>query len=189
MERNWSNWVHVIWSTRGAWLPGDPRGFRDHDHRLHSTGDYRAPPPSGEHAGLYRTARERCPVEVQIPFRLRQTIAEALGDKLLALEQPPRIIAVMRTHVHALVRAGPTNVRESIGRAKQAASHAVRDELPGRIWGQRCHPVRIRDGVHYRQVVEYIAAHGEEGGALWIHPDLRKASGQASKGGNQAPRG
>ncbi len=183
MSHNWSDWSHVIWSTRGAWLPGDPRGFRDHDHRIHSTGDYKAPPPPGEHAGLHRVARKLCPEEIHIPKHLRRTIADALGDKLLALERPPRIIAVARVHVHALVLAGATDVRPYIGRAKQAASHAVRSELPGRIWGQRCHPVRIRNEGHYRRVVDYIAAHSKQGAALWVHPDLRRASGQASRPG------
>ncbi len=183
MSRDWFDWTHVVWSTRGHWLPGDPRSFRDHDHRTHSTGDYNDPPPAGEHAGLLRTARALCPDEIQIPSHLRQIVADALGRKLLALDRPPRIIAVARVHVHALVWAGPTDVRPSIGRAKQAASHAVRHELPGRIWGQRCHPTRIRSREHYREVVDYIAAHVEEGAALWVHPDLRGASGQASRPG------
>ena len=45
-------WYHVQFSTFGTWLRGDERGFRDHDHRLHSSGDYRNPPPPGEHEGL-----------------------------------------------------------------------------------------------------------------------------------------
>ena len=181
MAWDWFDWVHVVWSTRGHWLPGDPRGFRSHGHRVHSSGDYRAPPPAGEHAGLYRSSKVKCPNEVAIPAHLRPSVAEALGVKLLAIDMPPRLIAVARVHVHALVRAGPIDVRPFIGRAKQAASHAVRDELPGRLWGQRCHPTRIRSREHYREVIEYIAHHATEGAALWEHPDLRRASGQASK--------
>lgn len=180
MSWTWSDWAHVVWSTRGHWLPGDLRGFRDHDHRLHSTGRYKNPPPPEEHEGLRRFARVLCPKERHIPIHLRQTIADALGTKLIALQNPARIIAVASSHVHALVRAGSRDVRPFIGRAKQAASHAVREDLPGRLWGQRCHPTRIRNEEHYREVVDYIAAHVNEGAALWIHPDLRRASGQAS---------
>jgi len=161
-------------------LPGDPRGFRDHDHRIHSTGDYKHPPPPGEHSGLYEHARALSPEAIEIPESLRPIVAEALGKKFLAMDTPPRILAVGRVHVHALVRAGSGDVRPLVGRAKQAASHAVRHELPGSIWGQRCHPERICDEEHYRNVVRYITAHLDEGAALWIHPDLRRASGQAS---------
>src|SRR5262249_17500638 len=44
-------WRHVIISTLNSWLPGDPRGFRAVNHKIHSSGDYKNPPP-GEHAGL-----------------------------------------------------------------------------------------------------------------------------------------
>ncbi|HZW09160.1 MAG TPA: hypothetical protein VFF69_04585 [Phycisphaerales bacterium] len=186
MWQEWSDWAHVVWSTLGHWIPGDPRGFRDHDHRIHSTGDYKNPPPPGEHARLHRYARARCPDEVEIPEALRPKIAEVLARKLLALGKPPRIIAVARVHVHALVRAGPIDVRPFIGRAKQAASHAVRHDLPGRVWGQRCHPVRIRDADHFRDVVDYIAAHLDEGAAIWIHPDVRRASRPASTDGRDS---
>ncbi len=47
-------WWHNILSTHGSWLPGNPRGFRSRNHRIHSSGDYKNPPPLGEHAGLHR---------------------------------------------------------------------------------------------------------------------------------------
>jgi hypothetical protein len=33
-------WYHVIISTYGGWLHGDPRGFRTRHHRAHVEGDY-----------------------------------------------------------------------------------------------------------------------------------------------------
>jgi hypothetical protein len=41
----WRDWYHVTGSTYGAWLPGDPRGFRTRHHRQHVEGDYKDPPP------------------------------------------------------------------------------------------------------------------------------------------------
>jgi hypothetical protein len=86
-----------------------------------------------------------------------------------------------------LFRSGVEDAKPIIGRAKQYASHQIRNDLPGTIWGQGCHVVRIRDQDHYRQVVTYIGDHVLEGAAIWVHPmyradhpDLRQASGPAS---------
>ena len=40
-------WFHIVISTYGAWLPGDPRGFRTRYHQEHVEGDYQHPPPAG----------------------------------------------------------------------------------------------------------------------------------------------
>jgi hypothetical protein len=56
-------WWHVQIGTYCAWLPGDKRGFRNRDHRIDSTGDYRDPPPPDEHAGL----REYNETGIRIP--------------------------------------------------------------------------------------------------------------------------
>jgi hypothetical protein len=45
-------WRHVIVNTRCSWLHGDLRGFRNRKHRIHSSGDYRNPPPPEEHRVL-----------------------------------------------------------------------------------------------------------------------------------------
>jgi len=50
-------WYHIILNTRGTWLPGDPRGFRSQSHKIHSSGDYKHPPPKGEHAGLHHYSK------------------------------------------------------------------------------------------------------------------------------------
>ncbi|WP_437230609.1 hypothetical protein SH661x_002053 [Planctomicrobium sp. SH661] len=49
-------WFHVTLTTYGAWLPGDPRGFRTRHHREHVEGDYRDPPPAGKYEGLHRAS-------------------------------------------------------------------------------------------------------------------------------------
>lgn len=172
MPTRWDNWVHAIVSTYGTWLPGDPRGFRDHGHRVHSSGDYKRPPPPGEHAGLHRYAKRRAGPEVVIPPALREPIAGAFAEKLIEVRCPPRTVAVGKVHGHALVRVGRANAKPIIGRAKQAASHRVRVELPGNIWAQGCHVVRIEDEGHYRWVIGYIERYAEEGAAIWVHPEI-----------------
>lgn len=180
MPTQWQDWVHVIIGTHSSWLPGDPRGFRDHGHRIHSSGDYRNPPPPGEHAGLNHHAKQIAAPMITIPADLRPIIAEALGRKLERMKTPARIIAVGARHTHALARTGPQDAKPLIGRAKQFASHQVRARLPGSIWSESCEVVRVRDEDHYRSIVKYIADHADDGAAIWIHPDLRQASGPAS---------
>jgi len=174
MPTRWSDWVHAIVSTYGTWLPGDPRGFRDHDHRVHSSGDYKHRPPPGEHAGLHRYAKKRTGPEVRIPSELRPVIVNALAEKLLAMKHPVRILAIGEVHGHILLRIGSGDAKPIVGRAKQFASHQVRDQLPGSIWAQGCHVVRIEDDDHYHWVVSYISRHDREGAAVWVHPVHRK---------------
>jgi hypothetical protein len=130
MPTRWDDWVAVIVSTHGTWLPGDPRGFRDHDHRIHSSGDSKRPPPSGEHAGLHRYARRHADPEVVIPPELHPPVAETFGEKLLAIGCPPRILAIGKVRGHILFSVGAADAKLIIGRAKQLASHRVRDRLP-----------------------------------------------------------
>ena len=171
----WTNWAHITIGTRGSWLPGDPRGFRDHDHRVHSSGDYKNPPPIGEHAALHQFAKSIAPPPLDLPSDLRSTIAEALGEKFIETGHPARIIAVAARHAHALIRAEDDDAKPIAGRAKQAASHAVRRSLPGTIWSQGCHVVRVCDEAHFHAIVAYIAEHEREGAAVWVHPSCRKS--------------
>lgn len=44
--------IHGICHYFGQWISGDDRGFRSANHKIHSSGDYKNPPPPGEHEGL-----------------------------------------------------------------------------------------------------------------------------------------
>jgi len=175
-----SGWVHAIIGTRGSWLPEDPRGFRDHDHREHSSGDYRQSPSTREHAGPLQIALQACPTTITIPAVHREEIAEALAGKPLNIDHLPRIIGVRGQHAHFLLRVVDEDAKPIVGRAKQSALYRVTDVLLGALWAQTCHVVRIHDQGHYRTVVEDIAAHAKEGASVWSNPDLRKSSGHAS---------
>jgi hypothetical protein len=52
-------WRHIVCNTKCSWLPGDDRGFRSREHRIHSSGDYKNPPPKNEHEGLRRYQEEK----------------------------------------------------------------------------------------------------------------------------------
>ena len=57
MPRRGKNWYHVTIGTVSSWLPGDPRGWRSSQHKTHSSGDHRNPPPHGQHGGYHRHAQ------------------------------------------------------------------------------------------------------------------------------------
>ncbi len=173
MRTRWSDWVHATFAARGYWLPGDPRGFRDHDHRVHSSGDYHRPPPEGEHARLHAYAQAKVKRRVAFPQVLRPELAEGIAEFLTGRGCVVRIVCVDAVHAHVLVRTGEENAKPIIGRAKQSASRRVGDRLHGAIWGQGCHVVRVRDEQHYRTVVGYIEEHALHGAALWVHPRAR----------------
>lgn len=173
MGTNWHGWAHGVCTARGIWLPGDPRGFRDHNHRIHSYGDYRLPGRDPVHAKLHEFADRVTSRRILLPPETRAPIAEALCDRLQAIAGPVRIACVTQTHAHVLFHAGNEDAKSFLARAKQAASHAVREELPGTIWSKGCHVVRIRDDEHYRCAVQYIDDHRNEGGSIWINPKFR----------------
>src|SRR3954466_10612412 len=97
------SWRHSIINTRCSWVLADVRGFRSRKHRLHSSGDYKNPPPKSEHAGLRDWMKERAAPPVEIPSECRAIIGRTLvkffqdsGHRLLA-------IAIGKNHGHALV--------------------------------------------------------------------------------------
>src|SRR4051794_17420788 len=58
MADPWNNWFHCCGSTYGAWLRGDPRGWRARHHREHVDGDYKNPPPKGKYDRLYEYSKK-----------------------------------------------------------------------------------------------------------------------------------
>lgn len=179
----WRDWVHAMWSARGQWLPGDARGFRDHDHRVHSSGSDERPPPRDEHVGLRLYATRVTRRVVFLPDEVRGPIAEALAEKRASLRCATRIIAVDGVHVHALFEIGEADAKAAVVRAKQQASHRVRARLPGSIWAQGCHVVRIEGEQRWRCTVDSIAAHGQRGAELWQPERFRASIAHGDPGG------
>ena len=161
-------WWHLCLHTLGSWLHGDPRGFRDRAHRIHSSGDYSDPPPELEHAGLhvYMLQRSR---KVELPGELWPRVGEAIRQKCEREELRLLIVSVESTHAHLLVEYDDDYKRTKrfMGRLKQAASHAVKDVLPGTIWAREGKPVRLKDRAHLLAAFRYILAHREHGAFVW----------------------
>ena len=75
-------WWHLILSGRNTWLPGDARGFRNRDHRVHSSGDYKNRPPQGEHQGLYDYHKQRAGDPIVFQPTHRTVLGEAMYEAI-----------------------------------------------------------------------------------------------------------
>ena len=160
-------WRHVIINTHSSWLHGDSRGFRSRRHRIHSTGDYKHPPPKGEHEGLYRYQVGKSRPEVRLESDLRPIIGRALLQHLLDSGHAVLVIAVTKVHAHVLIEL-PDNivkVKSIIGDAKRRASRAVNAQLPGTVWARGGTYKRVTSRNHQRRAYEYILY--EQGPEAW----------------------
>ena len=169
MPRPGYRWRFVTIGTLNSWLPGDERGWRSRKHRRHSSGDYRHPPPPGEHRGLLEYCRQRSGAPLFIPEPLRERLGVPFLKTLL--EQRIRVlgIAVAAYHAHILAELPDLKrlAQDVIGNAKRDSSRAVRKEMPGRLWagGGRFDPVDTRE--HLLNALLYILRHREEGAWVW----------------------
>src|SRR3954470_12821909 len=130
------SWRHLILNTLSTWLHGDPRGFRSRNHELHSNGDYKHPPPPGEHERLHRWMKRRARKEVHIPQHLRPIVGCAIRDYLRANGHHILCIAVGKVHTHGLAEL-PIDLRQIraiIGECKRKSSRAIKKEMPGNVW-------------------------------------------------------
>ena len=161
-------WRHTILNTRCSWLPGDERGFRNRKHRIHSSGDYKNPPPPEEHSGLRKYHQERSGEPVTIPHALRSAVAKAFQEWLQKEGHGVLVVACGGKHLHALAELPDdmATIRAIIGRCKRAACEAVERELPGPIWAASGQFKRIKDQSHHRNAYRYIR--DEQGPGAWV---------------------
>lgn len=162
-------WHHIILTTYGAWLPGDPRGFRTRHHREHVEGDYKNPPPEGTYTGLHASSKQSldCAPTLLTPAQ-RAIVGAALHEKLASSGHELVCIAVGGQHVHLQVKLTTHRCRLDIGLAKKHAWFALRESgWNGRLWGKRCKAVPIRDRSHQMNVYRYILAHAGQGAWVW----------------------
>ena len=151
-------WRHVIISTHCSWLPGDKRGFRSREHRIHSSGDYRNPPPPDEHDGLLRYNQQRDGHPVVLPANCRRIVGTCIVE--LLREQGYRVLAVSVSgmHAHILVElpAPLAQVRRIIGICKAKSSGAVRKIISGGVWAARGKYLWVKDRKHLEEAFYYI---------------------------------
>ena len=173
MPRPGMLWRHVIINTLRTWLHGDARGFRSRKHRIHSSGDYRNPPPPGKHAGLFRYHEQRSGEEVTIPEHLRKPIGMAIVAYLVVQGYRVLSVAVSKVHAHFVVElpADHPTVKRIVGEAKRQSSRAAKAELPGHVWaeGGTYKPVETRG--HLEAAYEYVLYDQGRDAWTWSYRD------------------
>jgi hypothetical protein len=189
-------WFHTqIWCY-GNWLPGDPRGFRSDNHRIHSSGDYKHRPPTGEHAALHHHAQQSLtqpPVQLS-PFHFPIAL-EAMRRWFMLQSLPLLAVSVGAQHSHLLCRLPAARTDCWIGRLKKYASQrlSIFDRtLPSRIYAAKGEPKRIKDLDHLRECYPYIVVkHAREGALTWgVGEDgIRGISSLEDPGPVAAPQG
>ncbi len=174
--------------TLNSWLPGDQRGFRSKHHKVHSSGDYKNLPPEGEHAGLLKYSEQISGPPVIIPRELREVIGRKILEKLRKLGHRVLAIAVggMHTHFLAELPEAIATVRHIVGQCKTVSSHAIRDRLPGRVWGHRGKFKPVDDAQHQRNTYHYIL--GQEDAWIWSFKDEQE-QGEEPPGLEDSPWG
>jgi hypothetical protein len=162
-------WYHVVVNTRGSWLPGDPRGFRNSSHRIHSGGDYRNRPPKEEHAGLLRYNQRRASSAVIFDSAARRVVGEGMLRSMKRNHDRCLALAIGKVHTHMLIECQNSRsaIKRVAGRLKQASSKAASGILPGIIWAGGGTYKPIKDRTHHKKVFEYIIQHAKEGAWIW----------------------
>jgi hypothetical protein len=129
-------WRHVIISTLYSWNHGDPRGFRSRGHRIHSSRDYKNPPPAGEHASLLRYQKSISGEVVDLADDIRAVIGQALVAPLLELNYRVLAASVSGRHAHVVVKLPfeIATVKRIVAEAKRTSSRAVKNGLTGWVW-------------------------------------------------------
>lgn len=108
----WHNWYHCVVSTYGAWLPGDPRGFRTRKHREHVEGDYKSPPPTGIYEDRHQQSKDRMTRDaVRLCLQSRQTILDEIIDSASKHCLELLAVSVSAMHFHLLAKF-PMNRRK-----------------------------------------------------------------------------
>jgi REP element-mobilizing transposase RayT len=172
-------WYHVTFSTHNSWLPGDPRGFRSRDHKIHSSGDHRNPPPNGEHEGLHVHAKMNSGDVIVLDEEQRAIAGKAIKDCLDRHGHQALVLAVGGMHVHMLVELPDVlqDAKDSIGFVKVSASMRLKTTLPGKIWARGGGFKPIRDEEHHRNTYGYILKHRDDRAWVWTFRDAEDVEG------------
>ena len=184
--------IHIVWTTYGTWLPGDPNKpghwspLFDMYGRLKRAG-HRINVPD---ATTYEHARSlmKEPVKVLRADEI-EVVAEAL-DEYLGPGMDPALTpgkpgamcfaaAIEPMHVHLLLGPVREDIGRFIGRLKGSSSSAARKHPANRdrqrIWASGYRKVFLFDDEAVRAVADYVAAHNVRRGLAaarfaWVMP-------------------
>jgi hypothetical protein len=162
-------WYHIVLTTYGNWLPGDPRGFRTRHHRQHVDGDYKSP-PGEDYSGLYaKSSLQMNHAPAQIDVDYRSVLGLALIEHLRRLGGFVLTAAVTGNHVHLLVKIPRAQARHWVGLAKKHAWFEMRDAgWNKKLWAKRGKADRVDSKSHHKNCFAYIVNHLRQGAWVWV---------------------
>ena len=186
-QQAWQNWYHCTAWAYGRWLRGDPRGWRERDHRLHVAGDYKHPPERTPYAdALYRRSKAlmRNP-PVTFAAGDRPTMGKLALESLAIQKIAVAALSVGGEHLHLLIQCPKKNPKVVVGKVKNHIwMHLINggpmlkprnpENPPAPLWAVESHPKPVKDKAHGTNVVAYILDHEEEGAWVWAFRDARK---------------
>jgi hypothetical protein len=177
MNPAWRSWYHCTVGTYAAWLPGDPRGWRERNHHEHVEGDYKRPPEPA----AFNTARHYAKRLVRgQPYRIapadRQPIAALLIQNFLHNKVPLLALAVCEKNFHALLQVPDGRVKRMLGLAKRHVTFSFATTIDAshrrtRLWEREAGVTPINDRAHGDNAFQYILDHIDEGGWVWSFRD------------------
>ncbi len=106
---------------------------------------------------------------------LSQELLPLVGEALLlkARKKAWRLLAACVTPTHAHLQIELVGdyafALTAMGSLKQALSHAVRLQLPGRVWAEGGVPIAVENGEHHVELYDYILGHEQEGAWVWSY--------------------
>ncbi len=162
-------WFHITFSTYGAWLPGDPRGFRTRHHREHVVGDYKNPPIAGQFEGMWQRNRARLKRHtVELTPIQRARSGRAMLEMFRRAEITVVAIAVGAKHAHIVAQLPDNQAKRIVGHAKKHAAHILIEHgLIGGAWAKGCRTEPVVDRSHQLNAIDYVARHRAQGAWVW----------------------
>ena len=163
------HWRHVIINTHSSWLHGDPKGFRSRGHRIHSSGDYKNPPPPGEHEGLLRYQIARSSPCVELPPGLRGEIGIQIVEFFQGQKHQILSASVSDLHSHFVVEL-PTelaSVKAIVGSVKEDTSRFINKHMKGFRWAAGGTYKLVKTRQHLKEAIEYVAIRQEPTAWSW----------------------
>jgi hypothetical protein len=167
----WDHWYHITGTTYGAWIPGDPRGFRTRHHREHIDGDYKNPPHAGSHERRFERAKSlmKRPAVILSP-QARALASESMAQALMHHGVKIAALAIGGQHYHILGRFVLDDPRRLVGVAKKHSAHELSKAGlvdQGGVWAVRSRALPVTDRAHAVVAKAYIIRHAEQGCAVW----------------------
>jgi len=167
---------HVTWTTYGAWLPGDPRGFRTwRGHEaIPPTARYAASQQehykAEDYAERHQHVREQCPTSVSLNSTQRRVALDVFQQEVQNISMDCLALAVASQHVHLLAVFGHQPIRQFVARLKAKVSQRLHREFEQapRLWAKGCHMQSKNRPSEVATTIRYIADHVHEGAAVWI---------------------